>query len=89
VIDSSGRIGRLVLLCGLPGSGKTTLARRRGRAALSGRTFDQLCQRVIARNATSQWRDAPMTREHMASWLPLFEAPDAAEMALFDSPAIR
>ena len=152
--------GRLVLVCGLPGAGKTTLARQLEAAMPAVRLcpdewladlgvdlWDQavrdrlertlwgLAQRLLAlgtsvvleygfwarwerdekrldaralgvqvelhylevsleerwrrierRNGDGTWPAAPITREQLAGWDVLFEAPDAAELALFDPP---
>jgi predicted kinase len=47
---------------------------------------DVLWQRLEARNAEPTWSDAPITRAHLDEWATRFEAPDAAELALFDDP---
>jgi len=47
---------------------------------------DELWRRVDARNAAPPWVDQPITRAHVDAWLADFEAPDPAELALFDSP---
>lgn len=152
---------RLILLCGLPGSGKTTLAKRlavdvpavrlcpdewmsdlgvdlfevpfrarlerrfrmlaldllgRGQSVvlefgfwsrsereelrLAGHAvgalvelrhlavpFDELVRRVEARNASGAEGTVTISRELLAEYQPLFEAPDAAELAQFDRPA--
>ncbi|GAA3652365.1 AAA family ATPase [Nonomuraea antimicrobica] len=148
--------GRLTLICGLPGSGKTTLARRlaaeqpavrlcpdewmahlgldpyddpardrlerqlwrhahdllrlgqdvileygfwsraeRDELRLAARTLgaqvelryltaptEELCRRLEAR---SGWGTVPVTRDQLERWATLFEAPDEAELALFDA----
>jgi predicted kinase len=151
---------RLVLICGLPGAGKTTLARRLehelpavrlcpdewlaglgidlfdeatrerlealhwqlaqrllrlgqsvilengfwGRAERDARRLaarelgarvelrylevppNELWRRIERRNTDPTWGAAPITREQLAAWERLFEAPDAAELALYDAP---
>lgn len=148
---------RLILICGLPGSGKTALARRladegaairlcpdewmtgldidlwdegfrdrleaqlwdltqallrRGQSVvlefgfwsrserdekrLRGRALgitvelhylhapiDELARRLAARNR----ENPPISRSHLEHWAALFEAPDSAELDLFDRPA--
>jgi predicted kinase len=152
---------RLILLCGLPGSGKTTLAERlehtvpavrlcpdewladlgidlfdertrhrleqrfrahaldllrlgqpvilefgfwaraeRDEMRLAARTLgvpvelhhltatvDELTRRIDARNRHGDAAAAPLTRELIEEYARLFEAPDDAELALFDRPA--
>jgi predicted kinase len=46
----------------------------------------ELWRRIQARNAEPPWEAAPITRTHLDEWAALFQAPDAAELALFDVP---
>jgi len=152
------RTARLVLICGLPGAGKTTLARRReveipatrlspdewmialgvglwddefrGRLEVQMWTFardllakgqsvvldygywtrserdekrllarsvgvkvelhyleasiEELEQRLEKRNLSVEWRDSPITREHLQTWSMTFEPPGPEELLLFD-----
>jgi predicted kinase len=47
---------------------------------------EELWRRVAARNSQPPWATAPITRTHMAEFAAFFEAPDEAELALFDPP---
>jgi predicted kinase len=47
---------------------------------------DVLWRRIQARNSQPPWDSYPIRRADLDGWLLLFQAPDAAEMALFDSP---
>jgi predicted kinase len=47
---------------------------------------DELWRRIEARNAEPAWDDSPIRRADLDEWLSAFEAPDAAELALFDLP---
>ncbi|MFT3855386.1 MAG: AAA family ATPase [Ilumatobacteraceae bacterium] len=47
---------------------------------------DELWCRIDSRNAAPPWDAAPITRAHLDEWATLFQAPDAAELALFDPP---
>ena len=47
---------------------------------------DELWRRIEARNSEPPWDSYPIRRADFAAWLRVFEAPDAAELALFDSP---
>jgi predicted kinase len=150
--------GRLIVLCGLPGSGKTTVARRledqlggfrlctdewmtslaidlydqnarervdalqqdvavelvglgmtvvyesggwtraerdrlRERARTAGASvelryldepIDVMWQRLADRNATRPWATGVISRDDLATWAAHFEAPTAAELALYD-----
>jgi predicted kinase len=154
---------RLILICGLPGSGKTTLARRlaselsavrlcpdewkhelgidfydeprrvllearltrlgqellglgqtvileygfwareeRDELRLAARSLgaavdlhylaapvDELWRRLAVRNELAQPGTAPINRADLERWATQFEAPDAAEQALFDGHAAR
>ena len=99
---------RLLLTCGLPGAGKTTLAMRLAadrRAlrltqdewliALGSSPWDvstrekvdhELWRRLQARNFETPWNSYPIGRADFDEWLRIFQAPDAAELALFDPP---
>ena len=49
---------------------------------------EELWRRIAARNAHPPWAAEPIRRQDLDGWLLAFEAPDAAELALFDpSPA--
>ena len=47
---------------------------------------DELWRRIHARNAAPPWDGFPISRSHLDEWAALFQAPDAAELALFDPP---
>lgn len=47
---------------------------------------DELWRRIQARNSQPPWDGYPIGRADLDGWLPLFQAPDAAELALFDPP---
>jgi predicted kinase len=45
---------------------------------------DELWRRIEARNSEPPWDRAPIGRHHLEEWAAQFQAPDAAELALFD-----
>jgi predicted kinase len=45
---------------------------------------DELWRRIQARNSEPPWDRYPIRRADFDAWLRLFQAPDAAELALFD-----
>jgi predicted kinase len=47
---------------------------------------DELWRRVEARNSEPPWDSSPIRRADFNRWLRVFQAPDAAELALFDLP---
>jgi predicted kinase len=47
---------------------------------------DELWRRIDARNAEPSWTDRPILRADLDQWQRGFQAPDAAELALFDPP---
>ena len=47
---------------------------------------DELWRRIEARNSEPPWDSYPIRRADLDGWLRLFQAPDAAELALFDPP---
>jgi len=48
--------------------------------------LEELCRRVEGRNQEGGWAVVPIKRELMERWATYFEAPDPAEIALFDPP---
>ncbi|HYT79034.1 MAG TPA: ATP-binding protein [Actinomycetota bacterium] len=47
---------------------------------------DELWRRIEARNSEPPWDSHPIRRADLAGWAASFQAPDAAELALFDPP---
>ena len=47
---------------------------------------DELWRRIEARNAEPPWNSYPIGRAHFDEWRRIFQAPDAAELSLFDPP---
>jgi len=47
---------------------------------------DERWRRIEARNSEPPWDSYPIRRADFDGWLRVFQAPDAAELALFDSP---
>jgi predicted kinase len=47
---------------------------------------DELWRRLEARNSAPPWEHEPIRRVDLDEWLGTFQAPDAAELALFDPP---
>jgi predicted kinase len=47
---------------------------------------DELWRRIETRNAEPPWDSYPIRRADLDGWLRVFEAPDDAELALFDRP---
>jgi len=48
--------------------------------------LDELCRRLEIRNGEATWATARITREMVEQYAPLFQAPDADELDLFDRP---
>jgi predicted kinase len=48
--------------------------------------LDELWRRIQARNLHPPWDAEPIRRTDLDEWALAFQAPDAAELALFDSP---
>lgn len=48
---------------------------------------DELWRRIEERNAMPPWDNEPIRRADLDEWVAIFQAPDAAELALFDSPS--
>ena len=47
---------------------------------------DELWRRIAARNAEPPWDGCPIGRTDLDEWAASFQAPDDAELALFDPP---
>jgi len=47
---------------------------------------EALWRRIEARNSEPPWDSYPIRRADFDGWLRIFQAPDAAELALFDPP---
>jgi predicted kinase len=47
---------------------------------------DELWRRIAARNTKPPWEGHPIRQADLDGWLLTFQAPDAAEVALFDLP---
>ena len=47
---------------------------------------DELWRRIEVRNSAPPWDNEPISRANLDEWLGMFQAPDAAELALFDPP---
>jgi predicted kinase len=48
--------------------------------------IDELWRRIDGRNAEPPWESYPISRAHLDEWTVTFQAPDGAELALFDPP---
>ena len=48
--------------------------------------IDELWRRIEVRNSEPPWDSHPIRRANFDEWLRVFQAPDAAELALFDPP---
>ncbi len=46
---------------------------------------DELWRRIGERNSAPPWDKAPIGRSDLDEWMTIFEAPDANELALFDT----
>ena len=47
---------------------------------------DELWRRIEARNSAPPWDREPISYADLDEWLSIFQAPDDAELALFDAP---
>lgn len=50
---------------------------------------EELWRRIDARNSQPPWDSEPIRRDDLDRWVRAFQAPDAAELALFDPPDSR
>ena len=49
---------------------------------------EELWRRIEGRNSEPPWDSYPIRRADLDGWVRVFQAPDAAELALFDPPPI-
>jgi predicted kinase len=49
--------------------------------------YDELWRRIEARNTEPPWDGYPIRHADLDGWQRVFQAPDAAELTLFDPPA--
>ena len=47
---------------------------------------EELWRRIEARNSEPPWNSYPIRRADLDGWVSIFQAPDSAELALFDGP---
>jgi predicted kinase len=47
-------------------------------------SIEELEHRLEKRNLSVEWRDSPITREHLETWSRTFEPPGPEELSLFD-----
>jgi predicted kinase len=50
---------------------------------------DELWRRIDERNGEPPWHAYPISRDHLEEWTASFQAPDDAELALFDRPPME
>ena len=84
------QVGRLIVVCGLPGSGKTMLAERLALGAAVELRFleesvDVLWARVRTRGRPG---DRGLSRGDIESYAARIQRPDTEELALYDPPLI-
>ena len=53
-----------------------------------GGPTEELWRRIESRNSEPPWDSHPICRADLDGWVGVFQAPDAAELALFDPPPI-
>lgn len=51
--------------------------------------FDELCRRLEMRTAEGAWGTVPITRADLEHWSGFFDAPQPAELDLFDKPPVK
>lgn len=50
--------------------------------------LNDLCRHLAQRNRDGVWGAVPITAEQLTHWAERFQAPEPAELALFDPPAL-
>jgi shikimate kinase len=87
--------GRLVVITGLPGSGKTTLATELARSMPAVRMCPDdwmmssgidLWRRVVERDSEGRWSSRSITRSELEEWCETYEPPTDGELATYDTP---
>ena len=73
--------GRLVVVTGLPGSGKTTLAKE-----LTSAEIDELWRRITQRDLEGRWGSRSITRQELEEWSKIYQPPTGEELATYDPP---
>ena len=48
--------------------------------------LEELIERADGRTRSGEWTASPMSRAHFEKWATIFQAPDEAELLLFDEP---
>lgn len=48
--------------------------------------IDELCRRIVERDLEGRWESRSIRRDELDAWTEVYEAPNAAEMATYDSP---
>jgi len=70
-----------VVVTGLPGSGKTTLAKE-----LTSAEIDELWRRITQRDLEGRWGSRSITRQELEEWSKIYQPPTGEELATYDPP---
>ena len=76
--------GRLVVVTGLPGSGKTTLTKE-----LASAEIDELRRRITQRDLEGRWGSRSITRQELEEWSRIYQPPTEEELAIYDARCAR
>jgi predicted kinase len=84
------KVPKLLLFCGLPGSGKTTIAKELEKTTGAVRlNVDEWWRRLEARNAIGAKDTVPITKELLKECWQKFQKPDEEELSLFDKATVH